>query len=145
MLKKDDIKNIDLLVAKKEIKERFEKILTDLRKTVERNGHAVQTIERFRGCLENPENSSVSRLPFYAPTSFSHKHSKIDCVLCVISWAIQEYYSFCAGNRNVEKLLIASLDKLENYTVKGLILFKIAGTKYPHGFYLVEIKSNAVY
>lgn len=140
MLKKDDIKNIDLLVAKKEIKKRFEKILTDLRKTVERNGYAIQTVERFRGCLENPENNSVDQLPFYSDTVFSHKRSKTSCILCMVSCIVQLYWEFCTGNQEQRKIIDACLDSLERYAAKGLAAFKIAGTRYPHGFYLEEIK-----
>ncbi len=140
MLKKSDIKNIDLLIARKEIKKRFSAVLTDLRKTIERNGYAVQTIERFRGCLENPGGSEVSRLPLFSPTSFSLKHHhKIYCILCVISYGMQLYWALCAGDKKVIESLPGILDQLENYAAKGLAAFKIAGTRYPDGYYLVEI------
>ncbi len=138
MLKKNDLKNIDLLIARKEIKVQFEKILTDLRKTVERNGYAVQTIERFRGCLENPENSNVSRLPLYSPTSFSPKHNKINCVLCVIGFTVSIYWDFCNGHKELETKITKNLSKLERIAEKGLGVFRIAGEKYPDGYYLVE-------
>ncbi len=146
MLKKNDLKNIDLLLAKKEIGERFEKILTNLRKTVEQNGYAVQTIERFRECLENPEDNDVTRLPFRSFNyAFSLKHNKIKCVLCVVSYTIQLYWAFCMfkcdATYQLEKdKLYTYLSELENYAAKGLAAFKIAGTKYPDGYYLEEIK-----
>jgi len=139
MLKKDDAKNIKLLIAKKEIKERFEIILTDLRKTVEGNGYAVRTVEHFRSCL-NITNPDVSQLPLYSAAPFSHHQNKIHCTLCEVSCAVQLYWSFCAGDKDAKELLSHKLDILENYAAKGLAAFKIVGTRYPDGFYLEEIK-----
>lgn len=130
--------NIEFFQAKKEIKERFNGILTKLQKTVERNGHAVQTVQRFRGCLENPEQSDVSRLPFYSDVPFSRVHHKISCVLCVLSHTIQLYWSFCTGNQGVRKIIAASLCDLENYTIKGLKAYRTV--KHSLGYYLEEIK-----
>lgn len=124
--------------AKQQIKERFNKILTDLQQTVERNGYAVVTIQRFRGCLENPENSDVSRLPFYSITPFSKKRNRIQCILSLISCTVQMYWNFCNGDQVVEALLIPSLDRLENYAAKGLKAF---GTVLkPEGYFLEEIE-----
>lgn len=131
--------DIEFYQTKKEIKERFEKILTNLRKTVEKNGNAVQIIERFRGCLENPENNDITRLPFYSFNSISRKRKKIHCVLCLTGYTIQIYWSFCVGNKLVKNTIGAGLNKLENYAIKGLDAFKIIGTKYPNGYSLKEI------
>lgn len=142
MLKKDDAKNIELLLAKKEIKKRFEKILTDLRKTVERNGYAVQTIERFRGCLNinvtKLADGEVVRLPFFSVTLFSRQRNKINCILCLVSYTIQKYWEFCVGDQEQRYVINSYLCDLENYAAKGLAAFKIVGTRYPDGYYLEE-------
>lgn len=126
--------------AKMQIKERFNKVLTDLQKTVEQNGYAVQTVQRFRGCLENPENSDVSRLPFYSDMPFAMSRNKIKCVLSLVSFAIQRYWQFCTGNQLVKDSLDVYLNWLENIIVKGLKAFKIRKSKSPRGYYLEEIK-----
>lgn len=138
MLKKDDIKNIDLLVAKQKLHGLLTAILTDLQKVVEKNGYAVQTIQRFRGCL-SIKQFDVSQLPFYSPTPFSHEATKISCVLCFVSCTIQMYHTWCSGDKEVQELLFNSVEHLGNIVVKGLDAFKIVGSKYPTGFYLEEI------
>ncbi len=127
--------------AKKQIKERFNKVLTDLQKTVEQNGYAVQTVQRFRGCLENPKNNDVSRLPFYSPGPLSATRQRIRCVLCVISYIMQSYWAFCTGNKEARKIIAAGLSDLENYAEKGLKAFKInESTDLVRGYWLGEIK-----
>lgn len=123
--------------AKKQIKERFNKILTDLQQTVERNGYAVVTVQRFRGCLEN---SDVSRLPFYSNSAFSKKRNKIMCVLSVVSYAIQLYWKFCAGNNDAKVLINSYLNDLEIIIENGLKHFKATQVKGFSGYFLKEIE-----
>lgn len=134
----DSFGDVEHYQAKKEIKERFNKILTDLQKTVERNGYAVQTVQRFRECLENPENNDISRLPFYSETPFSSKRNRIQCILCWISCTIQMYWNFCNGDDKPVELINRSLSELEHYIKKGLKAFRTVHK--PEGYYLVEIK-----
>ncbi len=133
--------NVEHYQAVKAIKERFNKVLTDLQKTVKQNGYAVQTVQRFRGCLENPANNDVFRLPFYSSTLLSATRHKIRCILCVISFIMQSYWEFCTGDKEARKIIAAGLSDLENYAEKGLKAFKInESTDLVRGYWLGEIK-----
>lgn len=131
--------DVEFYQARKQIKKRFNKILTDLQKTVERNGYAVQTVQRFRGCLNNSENIDFTRLPFYSKTYTSIKYDKISCVLCLISLTIQLYWRFC--NENTECLhawIDRHLGELESIAAKGLKAFKIGNHLKSKRYYLEE-------
>lgn len=138
--KKKSLGDPEFYQAKVKIKKRFNKILTDLQKTVERNGYAVQIVQRFRGCLENPENSDISRLPFYSDKPTSLKRNKINCILCVISCTMQMYWHFCNGDKEPEELINKSLYVLENYVTQGLKSFKAIRYTGSLGYFLKEIK-----
>ncbi len=127
--------------AKKEIKERFNKLLTDLQKTVERNGYAAQTVRRFRGCLEVREEQDVSSLPFYARSVFSPKRSKVSCVLHFLSSTVQTYWKFCTTDYNTDlyQRLNAGISSLENIASKGLAKFKLAQVRGYNHYYLEEV------
>ncbi len=126
--------------AKQEIKKRFDKILIALQETVKRNGYAVITVQRFRGCLNIQRVIDVSMLPFYSATPLSKEYNKITCVLSVVSFTMQQYWQFCAGDKEIICVIVAALDDLENYAAKGLKAFKLAKSRSPRGYYLVETK-----
>ena len=130
--------------VKQEIKKRFDKILIALQKTVEKNGYAVVTVQRFRDCLKNPEDNNVSRLPYYSNTPFATAHNKVECVLSIISFIAQRYWMFCGKNKLYEDHIKSSidvhLDWLENIAARGLKAFKLAKSHSPRGYYLEEIK-----
>ena len=129
----------DFYQAKVATKQRFTKVLFDLQETAKKNGYAVQTIQRFRKCLNNPENGDISRLPFYSNTALSKKCNKITCVLSLISFIIQKYWQFCADDKGTETTISAGLFDLENIVEKGLKAFKLSKSQSPKGYYLKEI------
>ena len=139
-IRSNSLGDAEFYQAKQEIKNRFHKVLTDLQKTVERNGYAVQAVQRFRGCLENPENNDVSRLPVYAPLPYSLKRNKIRCILSIISYTIQRYWDFYNGNREMYGLVNNKLIDLKNIAKKELKAFKIMQCVVPGEYYLKEIK-----
>ena len=136
---KDMFGDVEFYQAKEKAKARFNKILGDLRLTVRKNGYAVQTIERFRPCLNASGSQSESLLPFYSATPDSRKHNKIQCVLCLVSHTMQSYWDFCEDGA-FEELVNSRLDELENIAAKGLAAFKVAGTTPSKGYYLKEIE-----
>ena len=141
--KKDMFGDIEFYQAKKKAKERLDRILTDLQKTVERNSYAVQTAQRFRGCLENPHLGDVTRLPVYSSTTYSRKRNRVQAILYTISCAVQIYWKFCNAdsvNQEVKEQLDDFLSMLENYAEKGLKSFKIVESEFPKGYYLEEVK-----
>lgn len=118
--------DIEFYQAKKRIKERFHKVLTALRETVKQNGYAVQSIERFRGCLNiRKSGNSISELPVFSTRPYSPTHSKIYCVLCLVSFTVQYYWAFCNGAKECETIITESLTDLESYVTEGLDAFEV--------------------
>ncbi len=129
--------------VKQEIKKRFDKILIALQKTVEKNGYAVVTVQRFRNCLNNPGLvfQDTSRLPFYSVTDSSSKRNKIHCVLCIVSYTVQLYWRFCSGNKEVKDIINEHITMLENIVEKELKAFEARKfSTMPWAYYLEEIK-----
>jgi len=140
MTRTNSFSDINHYQAKTQIKERFNKILTDLQKTVEQNGYAVQAVQRFRGCLENPENSDVSRLPVFAPVPACPKPNKILCVLHLISYTVQLYWAFCASGQKHRESLTGYLTSLEIIVEKTLKHLKVVEVPSSLGYRLKGIE-----
>lgn len=136
MSNKEQIRNVDFLIAKQKFTERFEKLFIDLQ-GFSISGHFKQTIQRFRPCLQPNEALNESRLPFLNYNINSRKTDKNQCVLCILSFVIQEYWKFCNGNLNLEPGIIFLLELLERYAKNGREAYKIAG-EFPK-FYLKKI------
>lgn len=130
--------------AIQKIKERFNKLLTDLQKTVERSPQAVQTVQRFRGCIEvtGLVDQDASRLPFYSQGVYSPKPNKIGCVLCLLSYTVQLYWRFCAGNKLLQSTVEDNLHDLEQIAIKRLEAFKISKSAHFGAYFLKEIKKS---
>ncbi len=130
------IHNADFLMLRQEIKKRFEKLLIDLQ-DFSINGYFKQTVQRFRPCIEPNEALNESQLPFYSREFRSYNRSKIHCVLCILSSAIQQYWEFCNTKyMELGRVVELWLDTLESYALNKSKGVKICGQKYPDGYYL---------
>ena len=129
MPNKEQIRNVDFLMAKQKFTKRFEKLFIDLQ-NFSISGHFKQTIQRFRPCLQPNEALNESRLPFLSHTISSRKADKDQCILCVLSSAIQTYWKFCKNGLCLENAVYEHLALLERYAKNGRKAYKIVG-KFP--------------
>jgi len=127
--------DIELYQAVKKAKTRLAKILTDMQNTVRVSPTAIQMCQRFRDCLRVTEEIDESRLPLLSETATSKQHKKIHCVMCLISWTIQQYWKLADGGKGFVAEIELCLATLEFITDLGLKEFKIAGD-ISKGYYL---------
>ena len=119
--------DIELYQMVKKTRTRFNKILTDMQKTVERSGTAVQMCQKFRDCLKPTEEIDESRLPLFSKTATSKQHKKIHCIMCLISYAVQQCWKLAGGGKGHVAEIELCFATLEQITELGLKEFKIAG------------------
>lgn len=121
----------------KAFKKRLNKVITGLIKLLKQYPNAVKTVQRFRGCLENPQNDDAGRLPLYAINPYVHKKSKIDAVLVKLSILVQNYWSYYnTKSDTLADLVDKQTANLEEIIKIGLVNYKLTGKKYPG--YLLE-------
>ena len=136
MPNKEQIRNVDFLIAKQKFTKRFKELFIRLQ-GFSISGHFKQTIQRFRPCLQPNEALNESRLPFFSDTITSDKADKDQCVLCELSHIIRTYWAFCNDNLHLENTVSMCLDILEQYAKYGRKAYKIVG-KFP-AFHLEKI------
>lgn len=125
--------NIKLYQEKQQVKRRLDKILTEIQVIVRQSPRTVQLCQRFRDCLNNPENDDSGRLPVYCLDPFAHSKNKYECILTILSIAVQTYWGFCNsdGGLAFRDRLNEYLDLLGLVITDGLDKYKVMGTKYP--------------
>ncbi len=139
---KDKFEDMEFHQAKVKIAERFTKVLTDLQKTVAKNGFAVQAVQRFRSCLEPTGPHDVAWLPIFSASRVSRTPQKINCVLSLISHTVMQCWWFYDGKEGGNLVIDINehLAELENYVTKGLKSFTVKKSEQPFGYYLEEIQ-----
>jgi len=133
MANKKQIRDVKFIIARRKYLNRFKQLLVDLQ-NFSINGHFKQSIQRFRDCIQSKDATS---LPFFSSSSVSYKADKDQCVLCVLSVTVQEYWKFCDLNLDPDGIVDENLTTLENYAKDGRRAYKVAG-KFPR-FYLKKI------
>lgn len=112
--------DIDFRIQKKEIKTQFYNVLTDLRTTLKQSPFAVRACEKFRDCLEHPENDDLGRLPEISLTKAPQKYKEICYILLTIENLIVLYWNFCDGNKTELLGISEELESLEGVVKKGV-------------------------
>lgn len=133
MANKKQIKEVKFLIAQRKYLNRFKQLLLDLQ-NFSVNRYFKQTIQRFRSCIQSED---VTSLPFFSLDSFSSKADKDQCVLCVLSVTVQEYWKFRDLGIDPDSTIHGNLTTLENYAKDGRKAYEVAG-RFPK-FYLKKI------
>lgn len=81
------------------------------------------TLLKFADCINLPSRD-VSRLPCGSKAT---RRNKSACLLALVSWLIQKYWDYCAGDLGVGNTIKANLLGLQEVAEKGLGAFIIIG------------------
>ncbi len=133
MAGKKPIENVEFLMVKQSYTKRFEQLFIDLQ-NFSINGHFKEKIRGFRYCLKPDEALNESRLPYLSNTTACRLANKDECLLCVLSIAVQMFWAFYTRETGRGAEVGAILTMLEGYAKNGRYAYRIAG-KFPK-FYL---------
>ena len=130
----NEVPDLDVLAARKELETRIHQVLVKLPKLVR---HRLQSDSfwRIAECMRVTENTyDFGRLPVYYKKPFAPRAKKYDCVRALATFVIVKWWDYSLG-RNRSPYPIAFLTQLEEIVELGLIAFKVTGT-YEKGFKL---------
>lgn len=132
----DKFPDPDVYAAQREIKQRYNAVLSKLIKTIQ-SAEVKNMLSNFRDVLDEPKDDPFGKLPVYnVAYGLSPEFSKYRCLLNFISRMVQRNWVFNEGEDLETTVLIKSdLTFLESIAEKGLDAFEIKGNKFP-GYYL---------
>ena len=133
MAGKKHLENVEFLIAKQSYLKRFDQLFIDLQ-NFSTNGYFKETIRNFRYCIKPDEAQNDSRLPYLSYKMTCSRANKDECLLCVLSVAVQRFWDFYTSKTGQGAGIDVILTKLEECAKNGKKVYRIAG-KFPK-FYL---------
>ncbi len=123
----DNIPDLDVLDAKKELETRIHAVLVKLPK-ITRHRLQSDSFWRIAECMNVTENTyDFGRLPVYYKKPYAPRAKKFDCVRALATFVIVKWWDYSLG-RNKSPYPIAFLAQLEEIVELGLDAFKVNGT-----------------
>ena len=137
--KKIEFNNPEKHQIKQKLHQKIRQTLLELRKTLPYANHR-EIIMQFIGVI-NPGSmgGDVTRLPYESQRPKARTASKMECVFALVSWMIQRYWDYCAGNDFLTIDTIKNgLQILQQITKNGLKQYQVVGN-VRDGFSLEKI------
>jgi hypothetical protein len=136
--KKIEFDNPEKYQTKQKLHQEIRQTLLDLRNSLLYANHREMVMD-FIGVI-NPGSmgGDVTRLPYESQGPKARTASKSECLFALISYIIQEYWAYCAGELTALSTISSGTKLLQQITKNGLKQYQVVGN-VRDGFSLEKI------